>query len=200
MMVNRKKLKDWWGMIKRSPTNRLADYRAPLVGCGFVKHRYGLEPVHGAGFDPARVSDPLPKDPKFKNFTPDCLPILRYRLASRDDMEIVDAWAEHLLRYCEIWRHDLKSRVSRKWPSKKEARLTMLQIAAFMIDYHEETRDPRFLNLALKLADMGWILTIRRTSAGLRSKDQDEFVAALFGVRLLLMCERAVRRMENRLQ
>ena len=200
MMVNPEMLRDWWGVIRRSPINRLADYRAPLVGFDFFERRYGLEPVRGIGFDPVRVGTPLPDDPKFKNLTAECLPILRYRLAIREDTQVVDAWAERLLRYCEIWRHDLKKRVNQKWPSSKEARLSILQIAAFMLDYHEETRDPRFLNVALKLADMGWIITIRRVTAGLRSKNQDEFVTALFGMRVLLMCERAVRRMEYQSQ
>lgn len=191
-------LADWWRAILSMPASRLADYRAPLVGLEFVERRFGLDPLPQLGFDPDRLAGPLSADAKFKNLDDATTAILRFRLAAGDETDHVTEWAERLLRYCEIWRHDLKKRALRKWSTPGDARLAMLQVAAFMLDYYEETRDLRFLNVALKLCDMGWVVGIRRISNGIRQRNEDRLVAGLFGVRVLVMRDRALRRLEAR--
>jgi hypothetical protein len=188
---------DWWPIVLRTDNERLADLRAPLTNLNDVAIGLGLDPLPPIEFDPDRIPQSLPAEPKFKNLTRDVLPCLRHKLIAGEDIALVDTWAERLMRYCEIKRPDLKKTVYRKWPVRIEARLCMLQVSAFLLDYYYHVHDLRFLNTALKLSEMRWIVDQRRISRGLRSTNQDEFVVAAFGVRVLLMRERALRELDR---
>ena len=185
--------------MKSVDKSRLSDPRGPLIGLKRVAEYFGLEPVEEVGIDVGRDPRALSTSPTFKNLTEEDLPVLRRKLSRDEDPELVAAWAEKLMRYCEIRRRDLRKTAFRKWPSGSRARLLMLQIAAFLLDYYYRGRDLRYLNTALKLSDMKWIVDNGRISSGLRSSDQDEFAAGLFGLRVVMMREQVLRQLEGEL-
>ncbi len=157
----------------------------------------GLDPIADIGFDRTRTPNSLPSDAKFKNVTADILLCLRHKLSNGEEAELVGKWANGLMRYCEIRRNDLERRTGQKWPDRTRRRLCMLQVTAFLLDYYYESRDLRFLNVVLKLSDMKWILNRGKIESGLQSTDQDVFVAALFGMRIVMMREHALARLDS---
>jgi len=197
MTASESQLSDWWRLIRQVPADRLSDSRGPLIGLNDVVDHYGFAPLSRISIDSTSLPAELPAEPLFKNLTSDFLPVLRYKLSDGAEVDVAVSWAERVMRYCEIWRHDLEKRMQTKTSSPADAVLFTLQIAAFMLDTYETTNDHRYLNLALKIRDMDWVATTRSISNGLRDADQDQFVAALFGVRIHLMCDRAVARLEG---
>lgn len=188
-----KRLREWWATIVRAGATRLSDHRGPLVGLERVLNGLELDPIDGLVMETPRIPEALGRDPKFKNLTGDCLPYLRYKLLEGKDTELAGRWAEKVLRYCEIQRANLRSRVQQRWADKKRAKLVMLQVMAFLLDYCDHTRDLRYLNTSLKLADQSWIITPRTVSRRLQSGDQDDFVTALFEFRNTAMIEHTLR-------
>jgi hypothetical protein len=91
--------------------------------------------------------------PSFRELSPEILATLRATPA----VFPVAAWAEKLLRYCEIFQPDLRRRAREKWGSAHDTAQRMGELAQFFFDYYESTRDLRFLNIVLKLADARWI-------------------------------------------
>lgn len=187
----------WWTTIKASSRERLIDPRGPLVGLRAVARDVGFEPLTEVPFEQPNDAKTLSLDPKFKNLTTDCLPCLRYKLLVGEDPNLVASWAEKLMRYCEIRRRDLKSKATRKWPDRKSAKLSMLQLTAFLLDYYHWKSDLRFLSTVLKLSDMRWIVSRKGISGALQSDDPDEFIAALFEVRVALMLQHALDHLQT---
>jgi hypothetical protein len=100
--------------------------------------------------------------PSFRDLTPEILSALN---ESVDDatggrilpVSVVVAWAEKLLRYCEIFQSTLKRRFLEKWRGREEASHRACEMTAFFLAYYKSSRDLRFLNVSLKLADARWI-------------------------------------------
>jgi hypothetical protein len=95
--------------------------------------------------------------PSFRELTPEILAALQAALASPESSVAVSAWAEKLLRYCEVYQPTLRRRACEKWGGTRDAARRMGELAQFFFVYYENTRDLRFLNIALKLADARWV-------------------------------------------
>jgi hypothetical protein len=99
--------------------------------------------------------------PSFRNLTPESLSALNESFGDLGGrvlpVAVVAAWAEKLLRYCEIFQSTLKRRFLEKWGGEREARHRAREIAVFFLAYYKSSRDLRFLNVCLKLADARWI-------------------------------------------
>lgn len=71
-------------------------------------------------------------------------------------------WCERLMRYCEVFRFDLKRRALDKWGGEKAARAGLLGIAALLAEATLASGDYRYLNTALKLLDRPRLFDGRR--------------------------------------
>jgi hypothetical protein len=110
------------------------------------------------------MSLPIPVDtpPSFRNLTPETLSALNESVGDAAGgrilpVSVVAKWAEKLLRYCEIFQSTLKRRFFEKWNDKGEASHRANEMTAFFLAYYKSSRDLRFLNVALKLAEIRWI-------------------------------------------
>lgn len=157
-------------------------------------------PRDPAGRAPAAISDAweatTAATPSFKALDDAILLSLRQSLGDPDKLPTLDVWAEKLLRFVELRRRSLRSRALRKCGSPAAARLHVLHLACFLMDYAIFSHDLRFLNTVLKLADMGWVLRQSTLTKHLQARD-DRFLEALFQFRLLLMTECAVARLSE---
>jgi hypothetical protein len=110
--------------------------------------------------------------PSFRNLTPEILSALSESVGAAAGgqilpVSVVVAWAEKLLRYCEIFLSTLKRRFLEKWNDKEEASHRANEMTAFFLAYYKSSRDLRFLNVALKLAEIRWICVSEEIQAKL---------------------------------
>ncbi len=182
------KLAEWWASIQNRWNEAYGHPWAPLMNLAGCEEKLDMphESLPEAGFlewDPGS----LPDDASFKATTMDVLLALRKNLAERQNEQITLAWAEKLMRYCEIYNTSLKKRAIQKWGSLQETRSGMLHLASFLLDVYFDSRDIRFLNTTLKLMDKAWIFTASDTTRNL-GKSGSPYTWALFQFRLSLMC------------
>ena len=186
---------DCWGVILRTDPALLNHRLRPLASLEPCMHYFGLSPMQLDGETLPRADIPAVA-PGFKPLTDDILLSLRQHLVDRSDLTFVDLWAEKLLRFVELRRRSLRSRAVSKCGHAAAARLHVLHVACFLMDYAAFSRDVRFLNTALKIADMGWVLHRQTIMKNLSTRD-DRFIAALFQFRLVLMSEWAIARLRQ---
>jgi hypothetical protein len=189
-------LKRWWLLICALEPDSLADQRFPLAGLQKYSESLDLPDLPVIDFKP-----PLPKiaetdKPSFLHLSEEVLLHLRLCLSSGEDIALVSDWAEKLLRFCEIRFSSLKERAIDKWGDLDSARLNLLHLTAFFLDYFNIVRDLRYLNIVLKMMDLRWIVRWSKISADLQRKDE-RFISALFQVRVLLMVEAELVALEH---
>ena len=188
------RLSRWWKQIARRGIPSAAERLEPLMNIGEAAAYFDLQPSPRVQ---AGVIPPMPPgEPGFKNLSQETLLALRLNLQAQPDLDLVGLWAEKLMRYCEIHLPRLAKRASEKWGDKSGARLQVLQLASFLLDYYFHTRDLRYLNTALKLADLGWLVNPKRLARELDG-EQEQFAMALFQFRILLMSEYAIERLQQ---
>ena len=186
----------WLDVIRQNAGERLNHHYGPLL------HMWGAE--EGLGLNSRPVSSPIVQapesvyvEPQFKTVTGECLTYLRFCLFAGEETELVGVWAEKIMRYCEVWKSEIKTRAFSRWPSSDNPVLQMLQLTAFLLDYYFHSLDLRYLNTVLKLADMKWLVDPSRVEDDLRSGDDATFVSGLFQVRILFLRERALKKLEE---
>ncbi|MEO0248566.1 MAG: hypothetical protein ABIN58_03270 [candidate division WOR-3 bacterium] len=157
----------------------LADFDLPCLPC--------TEALPAA---PAAVSLPAPA---FRALTEEGLLQLRSDCYARTNLTIVTAWAEALMRFCEVRLASLRKRARAQWKGKAAVRLNLLHLAVFLMDYCLLAKDMRFLNTVLKLSDQKWLFKPKKLRAALKKGDP----AALFELRVLLMTDYVLRRLEE---
>lgn len=103
--------------------------------------------------------------PGLRHLTRETLRALRARLAEDPQDPRVLAWAEKLLRLCELRRGQLEGRCRRPGESAREGRLKLLEACEFFLEVFAQHSDPRYPNLVLKLLDLRWLTQGRRRHA-----------------------------------
>jgi folate-dependent phosphoribosylglycinamide formyltransferase PurN len=194
--IGRDQLATWWRVIQEKAPELVLDGRAPLAHTAQAAAYFNLPelPVRSPAQALQVSLDGL--QPSFKALAPEILLGLRARLYRADGLEIVRSWAEKLMRYCEIYLPRLEQRALKKCGGSLDARLLVLQLAAFLLDASLVFRDLRFLNTVLKLLDQRWLANpglvldelTRRTAGGYAAIA----LAAAFQVRLFLVSEYAL--------
>jgi hypothetical protein len=183
----------WWKRISALDSSLLNHPSLPLAG---------MEEVSGWFNIPALTLQPAPTSPKsrpalpqpaFKNLSDDVLLTLRLNLAGDDE---TSQWAEKMMRYCEIFYSSLKQKSIDKCGDLPKARLHLLQLTVFLFEYYRYAKDLRFLNIALKLGDLGWLVSPSLVESGL-DKGGEEALAALFGANVLMSLEQALGELET---
>lgn len=92
--------------------------------------------------------------PSFKELTIESLAELRRMVYFKKDEKLISIWSEKLLRFCEVRYFELWKRALAKWEDEEFAQFGLLYLALFFLDVYELLRDPRFLNICLKIQDI----------------------------------------------
>ena len=121
-------------------------------------HTAAIDPCAQSAIPSASSTAPVVTPPSFRELTPEILAaLLNLKSAVGGSGLPVAAWAEKLLRYCEIYQPTLRRRSLDKWGSPSAAAQQMGELLRFFFAHYEATRDLRFLNIVLKLADARWM-------------------------------------------
>jgi len=195
-IIERQGLKGWWDVIFRKESRLLEDDRGPLVYLRGSEEFFGLRRLPPLRFAIEADIHVQSESVAFKHLSATDIRVLRKNMFAGSDTNITARWAETLMRFCEVRHSTLKQRAVAKWGSEQAAQLSFLEIAAFLLDYYYCTKDIRFVNTVLKLADSRWILQEGRIHRNL-FRGGRRFLSALFQVRLLLMTECAIRRLDG---
>jgi hypothetical protein len=171
------------------------DFRNPLKYIDPFLDHFGLE-LLTSGKESKAALDISALEPGFKALTHETLLTLRENAYSHKHPQLTGVWAEKLMRFCEVRLASLRARGIEKCKSLAEAKLLYLHLAAFLLDYWMLTGDPRYLNTALKLADLRWIVDRRTLIHRLRGS-RNEIIGALFEFRVLLNCEYAMDKLSG---
>ena len=185
-------IKECWNIILNSDKKRLEDSRLPLAGIDAYLSYFELLLFPALEATLETDLDIRSPEPAFKNLTEEILLGLRHRIYTRTELDVVAVWAETLLRFCEVRFTSLRKRAMDKWKANTTARLNMLHLSAFLMDYCILTKDIRFLNTVLKLSDLKWVF--RR---GLKTDLRKGNIPALFQFRVALMAEYVIRQLEQ---
>jgi len=196
LRIHHRLLEQCWEVILRKDTMELADQRAPLVNMEEIVAYFKLQPYPHLRQQIERTSVVQPNQPGFKNLSEEILLALRQNLYITADMDTVTLWAEKLMRFCEIQFPTLKGRAVAKWGDRSAARLHMLHLAVLLLDYYLYSKDLRFLNTVLKLADSGWLISGKTLLRDLK-EGKGSFVSALFQFRILLITEYALDHLQK---
>lgn len=187
-----------WERIRRTDPALLHHPLWPLAHLDPCLHDFGLPPLD---LEETRTTAELAStlqaaSPSFKALTDDILLALRLQIAEEGASPLAESWAEKLLRFVELRRRALRSRALAKCGSSAAARRHLLHLACFLMDHAAFSHDARFLNTALKLADMSWLLRRSALERNLGARDE-AFILALFQFRLVLMTEWGVARLRR---
>lgn len=108
--------------------------------------------------------------PKFSNLTPEILRDLHQSLAAEGACSgATGAWAEALLRTCEINSRTFPNCLRQKWPDAGQRRSMALALADFFVLCFQRLEDIRFLNLLLKLRDRGLVSSLKTVEDALET-------------------------------
>lgn len=195
--LDKKQLSRWWKIllhlddaVSMSGNLPLADMEACLVH--FHLPLQALPPLEKLKWTGVNLPEP-----SFENLTTSLLTDLRKSVYLRQNRTLTSAWAEKLLRFCEIRLGSLKVRACKKWGNKQNARMNFLQVAAFLLDHGMQTGDLRYLNTVLKLCDQKWIINPSSIKSDLH-KGREKALTALFQIRILLLSEFALNMLKEK--
>lgn len=194
--LNFDRMNEWWKLILQKDAKILADKRAPLININDYLLYFKMPPISSLKSYISIVSHINSLQPSFQNLREDILLTLRHNIYAKKDFDIVTLWAEKLMRFCEIRYSILRKRSIEKWGNTTVARLNMLHLSAFLLDFCVYTKDLRFLNTVLKLIDLRWIVNKRTIRRDL-SKEKEDILCALFQFRIILITEYAINQLHK---
>lgn len=192
-----RKAQDSWALLAEVPNPLLRHESAPLAGCGWLR---GIVPAEALAAEISVTVCVNPKgvEPAFKNTSCGILLALRRAIQTGTDSDIVEAWAEKLLRFCEIRRLVLRERALEIWQNEPAGRLGCLEMGAFLLDHFMHVHDSRHLNLVLKLLDLPWLADSSRRRRSIGSRSEADVLAGLFRFRLESTVEHALEKLAKR--
>ncbi len=185
----------WWEQARRASAGSLAASFSPFPRLPECLADLGLKPLPSIRSEPPTPVDIDSVEPAFKNLTDEFVLALRHHAEAGTQTTTVAAWAEKLLRFCEVRHHTLRARTLKSCPQPAVAQRRMLHVAAFLTDEFLRSGDLRLLNTVLKLADLKWICRPRALDKALASSANDS--SALLQLRLILATEYALHRMRK---
>jgi len=185
-----------WREIGRADKEVIRGDGFSLVNVKEYLAYFGLSPL-GYEIGPSKgFRIPCAVAPSFRNLTDEILLSLWYCLHRKENLTTVIEWAEKLMRFCEVRYRDVKRVATEKCGSKELARKHLLKLTAFFSDLANTSGDPRYVNIALKLAEQRWIVDGKRLKRELTAEG-DELICALYGFRVLLTLEYAIGKIES---
>lgn len=189
-------IKECWEIILQKDAQVLEDCRGPLVNLNDCLAHFQLAPLPPLRFDPCPVDDLNAMEPSFANLSEGILLTLRRGVYTNTDLDLAARWAEKLMRFCEVRSSTLRQRTIEKWGDLSVGRLYLLHLSSFLLDYGIFTKDGRFLNTVLKLADRKWIINGKTIKRDLK-KENEIVIGALFQFRIILMTEYLIHQLRK---
>lgn len=189
-------LKKCWELILQKDITEFKDYRFPLVNLRGCESYFGFQSLPLHKFTLENDFNIASEKPTFKNLTENKILTLRKYVYEEERNDSLDFWAEKLMRFCELYLPSLKKKALEKWKDKTSARLQMLLLSTFLLDYSFYSKDLRFLNTVLKLSDFDWIVSEKTVERRLKNSDVT-FVCALLEFRVRLMTHCAVSKLSK---
>ncbi len=110
------------------------------------------------------ILNDLGEYPKFKNLTFKDIIDLRILVHFEVANSIVYDWLEKILRYCEINYVNLKNNEKKYARTREDSIKLFNQIIALFVEYYLLENDLLFLNTALKITDIKWIVPTSSSS------------------------------------
>jgi hypothetical protein len=194
--MNEADLRALWASIQMIDMKLITSENQPLWNLEPCLQSFGLDPLSLPALSREVAPEVFSKDASFKESSDAILLSLRQCLYDAKEMPSVSNWADKLMRFCEIRLPSLRQRAVEKCGSRNAANLLMLQVSAFMLDYALYSKDARYLNTVLKLADLRWVVDERSIPRKLNGNPQD-VASALFQFRVLLVIEYAMRKLSG---
>jgi hypothetical protein len=155
--VNRELINKSWASIQKLDIKIHDNKFGSLIHLENCISFFNLSPLPEISFNPQFNKDVSSIEPSFKNLSNEILLILRLSIYNETNMEVIAAWAEKIMRFCELRYGSLKNRSVKKCGNINAAQLHMLLLTSFLLDYADDSKDMRFLNIVLKLMDLKWI-------------------------------------------
>jgi hypothetical protein len=156
----------------------------------------GLTPI--LKLQPMDISEDsiLSKKPAFKNLNLTGIQYLRSLVSKNIRIPEVTDWAEMIMRFLEINQMVLKKKCKNTFGSILAGKNSMLELTAFLLDYHFAWHDLRYLNIVLKLMDQSWFYSFERKSM-IKKYPKKNLSINLLQIRLLIMREAALRKLST---
>jgi len=189
-------IKDCWNVIQKKEKVFLVYGYQPLSFIDDYLSYFELPLLPGLNIKSVALTDINSTDPSFKALTDDVIYSLRHHIHSKTKLNTVDKWAEKLMLFCEVRYSTLKKRSIGKCKTKVAAQLHILHLACFFMDQSFSSKDRRFLNIVLKLADLEWVLNKKKNLSIIIDKNND-LNSALFQFRIMLMIEYAINQLKE---
>ena len=189
-------IKDCWNVIQEKEEMVLVKGYQPLSFIDDYLLYFDLPLLPGLNIKSEALTDINSVAPSFIALTDDMIYSLRHHIYTKTKLDIVDKWAEKLMRFCEVRYSTLKKRSIDKCETKLAAQLHVLHLTCFFMDQSFSAKDLRFLNIVLKLADLEWVLNKRENLSVLIEKNSD-LNSALFQFRIILMIECAINQLQE---
>ena len=187
----------WWRHLAECDTTVLVPFAHELCGLDDKARALGLVPHIDLPCAPPPHSEVPTGEPSFSGLAMSTLIGLRGALQlRRSESDAIFAWAETLLRFSEVHRTSLVARAKAKWGGPPGAYFGLLQLGAFFLDYYDWSEDLRYLNTALKLQDLRFVLRRTDVPAGLQQSGR-RLHEALLALRISVITESAIDRLES---
>jgi len=187
---------DCWNVIQQKDKALLTAGYQPLSFIDDYLSYFDLPLLLGLNIKSEALTDISYVDPSFKALTDDIIFSLRHHIYTQTKLDIVDKWAEKLMRFCEIRYFTLKKRSINKCKTTVLAQLHILHLVCFFMDQSFCSKDLRFFNIALKLADLKWVFN-RRTILCALIEMNNGFDSALLHFRIILTIEYAINQQQE---
>jgi hypothetical protein len=199
-MIAQTDLLNWWSLILKMDAPTLVTHATEINNLRGCEVYLGLKAL-------PEIQPPIPfltaiatKKTSFKNLERADIPVLRNWLNHAENTQLINDWAETILRYCEINQFSLLKKARGQFHSgshsASNARLTLLEMSAFLMDLYFENHDLRFLNIVLKLIELPGLFS-RKTIARDLNGNFNQVSTSLLQIRLLIMSQTTLRQLKS---
>jgi len=184
-------IQNCWNVIRQKERTLLTTVHQPLFFIDNYLSYFDLPLLPYLNIKPDVLEDICLVVPSFKALTDDIIFSLRHHIYNQTKLDIVDEWSEKLMRFCEVRYPTLKTISKSKCKTQANARLHILHLGCLFMDQSLYTKDLRFLNVALKIADLKWVVDKESIKNRLLKSNYNSD-STLFQFRLILTIEYAM--------
>ena len=186
--------KSSWNLIRREWDSLSSERTNPLFGLDTWLEFNELPADHRSIAPPPPA--PLPAKLRFSLVDNSVLMELRRRLYVADLGDETARWCGKILRFCELKLSSLQSRLLDRCEERKQARQVLLHLGLTLGWAAHAFGDLRYLNAALKIADLPWVPKLQTLEALINQKPKKEEHALAF--HFLIAVETQMEMLERR--
>jgi hypothetical protein len=172
--------------LRAQATSLSAEQLELLAGLNNETAHLGLAPIPQLPEAYRTAPRLFSEAPSFRDFSLEMALPLKAGLWSDVFRDQSRAWAEKLVRFCEVHCAELPRRAGEKWLTRRARHRGVMELAVLFLEANRAVNDLRYVNTALKLFEVrtGWPGVI-------------DLVCILLSIRAAVQCEAALRRLET---